>query len=180
MKKLVKIDLPDEMDKAMSEEMDALVAKYREQSVYRPELVDLGLPSGRLWADRNIGANAPEDYGDLMDHYDACAYIYANGLKTPAREDFKELDEHCKHEWTEVNGVKGMKFTSKKNGNSIFFPASGYRFGTSLDNRGSNGYYWSSSLYSSAYGASLYFHSGGVNPADYDNRFYGSSVRAVQ
>ena len=25
--------------------------------------VDLGLPSGRLWADRNVGANTPEDYG---------------------------------------------------------------------------------------------------------------------
>ncbi len=28
--------------------------------------VDLGLPSGTLWADRNIGANSPEDYGDLF------------------------------------------------------------------------------------------------------------------
>ena len=25
--------------------------------------VDLGLPSGTKWADRNVGANAPEDYG---------------------------------------------------------------------------------------------------------------------
>lgn len=25
--------------------------------------VDLGLPSGLLWADRNLGANAPEEYG---------------------------------------------------------------------------------------------------------------------
>lgn len=29
-------------------------------------VVDLGLPSGTLWADRNIGANSPEDYGDLF------------------------------------------------------------------------------------------------------------------
>ena len=26
--------------------------------------VDLGLPSGTLWADRNVGADSPEDYGD--------------------------------------------------------------------------------------------------------------------
>ena len=26
--------------------------------------VDLGLPSGRLWAEKNIGANAPEEYGN--------------------------------------------------------------------------------------------------------------------
>ena len=29
-----------------------------------PEWVDLGLPSGTLWATCNVGANAPEEYGD--------------------------------------------------------------------------------------------------------------------
>ena len=28
--------------------------------------VDLGLPSGTLWADRNVGAALPEDYGDCF------------------------------------------------------------------------------------------------------------------
>jgi len=28
--------------------------------------VDLGLPSGLLWASRNVGANSPEDYGDYF------------------------------------------------------------------------------------------------------------------
>ena len=28
--------------------------------------VDLGLPSGTLWADRNIGADSPEGYGDYF------------------------------------------------------------------------------------------------------------------
>ncbi len=28
--------------------------------------VDLGLPSGSLWADRNVGASSPEDYGDYF------------------------------------------------------------------------------------------------------------------
>lgn len=28
------------------------------------EYVDLGLPSGTLWATRNVGANSPEEYGD--------------------------------------------------------------------------------------------------------------------
>ena len=31
-----------------------------------PEYVDLGLPSGIKWADRNIAANKPEDYGDYF------------------------------------------------------------------------------------------------------------------
>lgn len=29
-------------------------------------VVDLGLPSGTLWADRNVGADSPEDYGDYF------------------------------------------------------------------------------------------------------------------
>ena len=31
-----------------------------------PRFVDLGLPSGTLWATRNVGANAPEEYGDYF------------------------------------------------------------------------------------------------------------------
>lgn len=30
------------------------------------EYVDLGLPSGTLWATMNVGATAPEEYGDLF------------------------------------------------------------------------------------------------------------------
>ena len=32
----------------------------------QPEYVDLGLPSGTLWATTNIGATSPEDYGDYF------------------------------------------------------------------------------------------------------------------
>ena len=76
--------------------------------------------------------------------------------------------------------MAGRRFTSSINGNSIFFPASGYRDGTGLDSRGSYGYYWSSSLYSSENGCSLGFNSGAVYPARNDSRFFGFSVRAVQ
>lgn len=49
--------------------------------------VDLGLPSGTLWATCNIGANAPEDYGDYFawaetqpkSCYDWINYQYCNG-----------------------------------------------------------------------------------------------------
>ena len=30
------------------------------------EYVDLGLPSGTLWATCNVGANTPEEYGDYF------------------------------------------------------------------------------------------------------------------
>ena len=61
-----------------------------------------------------------------------------------------------------------------------FFPASGNRNGTSLNNRGSNGNYWSASLNSAANGYNLNFNSSNVNPANNNNRFNGFSVRAVQ
>ena len=49
--------------------------------------VDLGLPSGTLWADRNVGADAPEAYGDYFawgetepkSYYDWSTYKWCNG-----------------------------------------------------------------------------------------------------
>ena len=70
--------------------------------------------------------------------------------------------------------MTGRRFTSRINGNSIFFPASGYRYGTGLDSRGSNGLYWSASLGSQTYGYYLNFYSGRVDPAYDNNRVTGS------
>lgn len=49
--------------------------------------VDLGLPSGTLWADRNVGADSPEDYGDYFawgetepkETYNRSTYKWCNG-----------------------------------------------------------------------------------------------------
>ena len=38
--------------------------------------VDLGLPSGRLWADRNVGATGPEHYGSYFQWGDTNAYTF--------------------------------------------------------------------------------------------------------
>ena len=54
------------------------------------EWVDLGLPSGTLWATCNVGASAPEDYGDYFawgetapkDYYDWSTYKWCNGSYT--------------------------------------------------------------------------------------------------
>lgn len=61
-----------------------------------------------------------------------------------------------------------------------FFPCSGNGNGTSWNNRGSNGNYWSASLNSATQGRNLNFNSGGVNPQNNNNRFNGFAVRAVQ
>ena len=112
--------------------------------------------------------------------YDAARHNMGAPCRMPTVGEFQELNNNCESEWTDEDGVAGRRFTSRINGNSIFFPASGYRLGTGLRDRGSYGYSWSSSLYSQTYGYSLNFYSTGVNPANSNNRFLGFSVRAVQ
>ena len=67
--------------------------------------VDLGLPSGLLWATRNVGATSPEDYGDYFawgeiqtkEVYDWSTYIYCNG-------DYDQLTKYCNHSDYGYNG----------------------------------------------------------------------------
>ena len=112
--------------------------------------------------------------------YDAARHNMGAPCRMPTVGEFQELNSNCDSEWTDEDGVAGRRFTSRINGNSIFFPASGNRYGTGLYNRGSGGYYWSASLYSQTSGYYLNFGSGGVYPASNVNRFSGFSVRAVQ
>lgn len=62
------------------------------------EYVDLGLPSGTLWATCNVGASKPEDYGDYYawgeintkSVYDWNTYKHANG-------EYNKLTKYCSH-----------------------------------------------------------------------------------
>ena len=62
----------------------------------------------------------------------------------------------------------------------MFFPASGRYNGTSLENRGTNGYYWSASFNNSTNAYNLNFNSSNVNPQNNNNRYRGLTVRPVQ
>ena len=112
--------------------------------------------------------------------YDAARHNMGAPCRMPTVGEFQELNNNCDSEWTDEDGVSGRRFTSRINGNSIFFPASGCRYGTGLYNRGTDGFYWSSSLYSQTNGYYLRFNAAGVFPASDGNRFDGFSVRAVQ
>ena len=186
--------------------------------------VDLGLPSGTLWADRNVGADSPEAYGDyfawgetepkstynwstykwcrgsydtmtkyctkrtygtkdkktVLDLEDDAAYVnMGTEWRMPTYDEQKELRNSCTWTCTAQNGTNGYRVTGP-NGKSIFLPAAGYRYDSSLYNAGSNGYYWSASLYegdpNSAWG--LYFNSGNYFTSG-NFRYYGHTVRAV-
>lgn len=131
------------------------------------EYVDLGLPSGTLWCRHNYGVVSEEEYGEFYT-FDEAQKL---DIKLPTREDFIELDKHCDHKWDEVNGVHGMLFTSKFNGESVFFPAADH---------GIIGNFWTSSSYSATGGYTMWFCCSVVHPGDYDNRIYSFSVRAVK
>jgi hypothetical protein len=101
----------------------------------------------------------------------------------PTDAELTELREQCTWTWTTQNGVYGYKVTSKKSGytnKSIFLPAAGFRYGSSLYDAGSYGYYWSSSLSTDyPYGAwYVSFNSGSVYRYS-SNRYFGFSVRPV-
>ena len=100
--------------------------------------------------------------------------------RLPTSGEFVELNNNCDSVWTDEDGVAGRRFTSRINGNSIFFPASGYYLGTSLGSRGSYGNYWSSSYLSATNAYNLYFYSSLVYPAYSSYRRYGFTARAVQ
>ncbi len=62
---------------------------------------------------------------------------------------------------------------------AVFFPATGYRFGTSVYSVGVNGYYWSSSFINATYAYGVYFNDSNENSKDGSNRSYGRGVRLV-
>ena len=138
--------------------MMAMAFDASAQNEVSPDWVDLGLPSGVLWATHNVGADKPEAFGDHFawgetepkSEYRIANYRYFDG-------DEKRITKYCNKpeygkdgytdtltvlepiEWYELmenttgkvdtlNGVSGYRFTAA-NGNSIFLPAAGAYMG---------------------------------------------------
>ncbi len=179
------------------------------------KFVDLGLPSGLLWARNNVGASTPYADGDYYawgetqtkSYYSWSTYKWGSNptkynssdgkttleasddvatvkwgkeCRMPSRAEFQELYNKCDWTWkSNYNGTSGY-LVKGPNGQTIFLPASGYRYGD-LSYHGSDGYYWSSSLYTSNTDFAYYlnFDSGFINPCDINYRYNGHSVRPV-
>ena len=132
-----------------------------------------GLSISELQSQGYIDSN-----GNLTARYDAARANWGGSWRMPTYDELNELLNNCTWTWTTQNGVNGYKVKGP-NGNSIFLPAAGYRYGSSLDDAGSGGYYWSSTPHdSNDLACSLYFYSDG-HSMYYDGRGYGQSVRPV-
>ena len=171
------------------------------------EAVDLGLPSRLQWASCNIGASSPEECGDYFAwgeidpksnysefnsvthkkkikqivgdaNYDVATAMFGKSWKTPTKEDFEELINHCTWVWITVNGVNGYEVTGP-NGNSIFLPATGYRDGREV-NDGDSGEYWSSTPHKETEYSYYLFYAGGNYYTFYNCRYVGRCVRPVK
>ena len=119
---------------------------------------------------------------DLTPQYDAAVANWGGSWRIPTKAEIQELIDKCNWTWTTQNGVKGYKVIGP-NGNSIFLPAAGYRYGSSLYRAGSYGYFWSSTpygYYDSDYtnARNLIFYSD-EHYMDNSSRSYGQSVRPV-
>lgn len=170
------------------------------------EWVDLGLSV--RWATCNVGASSPSDYGNYYawgetktkssytegnsktynvvmpdisgePKYDAATANWGEGWRMPTDEELEELIDKCDWQWTTQGGHNGYKVTGP-NGKSIFLPAAGWRYGTSLNYAGDNGSYWSSTPGGSdtLNAFNLSFDSGN-HSVDWGNRILGLSVRPV-
>lgn len=197
---------------------------------YDHDFVDLGLPSGTLWATYNVGASSPEEVGDYFawgetstkgiydwkqykysefenDEYklnkyctdstcgvngfvdnitelevadDAVVANWGDGWRMPTKEEYDELYENTTSEWITINGVGGRLLTGS-NGNSIFFPATGFRLDDGLICT-NLGIYWSSTLQTQWQIASWSLHFDDTNShvcGSYE-RSRGQVVRAVR
>ena len=120
--------------------------------------------------------------------YDA-AYSQSGGkYRMPTRAEMKELIDRCTITNEIVNGVDGFRITGP-NGNSIFMPASGYKyyndylFASDDSHNNRCGFYWTSEPYggnTSRYAYSLVLGTDGIRIINNSYRFAGLAIRPVE
>ena len=128
----------------------------------------------------NHGKDGFTDNKTVLDPEDDAATVNWGGAwRMPTKAEQDELGNNCTWDWTTQNGVNGYKVTGP-NGNSIFLPAAGYTNAGTLYGAGSNGGYWSSSLFTDTPGSAyrVDFYSANVGWGPY-GRGDGQSVRPV-
>ena len=132
------------------------------------EIIDMGLSV--KWRSLNVGATYPEECGDYYSwgetstrsnimradsegaegeemlplSMDAAYVNLGEQWRMPTHDEITELRRETIHEYGEYRSMNGYLIVSKKNGNSLFFPAAGYQVYGSISHVGKDGIYWAS------------------------------------
>ena len=161
---------------ATSPEQTGLYFAFGETKGFTAEQVTSGV---RAFNSESYKASAIS--ADLTLEQDA-AHVHMGGdWGMPTKKDWWELLDNCNAVWTKNynrTGVAGRVFKSKANGNTVFFPAAGYFYNSSVYGVGSRGYYWSASWIWSSYAWYLYLKYNG-QLLSCGGRCDGYSVRGV-
>ena len=121
------------------------------------------------------------DNKTVVEFEDDVACVKLGGdWRLPTNADFRELKENCIWTWDSVNDVNGYSIVGS-NGNSIFLPAAGLRDGNNVNNIGSCGFYWSSSLVNDENNQAylLFFNRSTFDTEGVGERCFGYPVRPV-
>ena len=148
------------------------------------EYVDLGLPSGTLWATENFGNSSLYSF-DNKEEIDSFASNHIGGAwKIPTKEQFDELINNTISVWGKnYSGLSGKWFISKLNRNYIFFPSYGFSYEGKIYDKDVLGCYLSSSIANEDIGHKLchktYSFTDNGAYEDWLPFRWGCSVRAV-
>lgn len=146
------------------EDDNSTPSNNNQSQTYELEAVDLGLSV--RWANMNVGATTPWDFGSYFawgettekdtytetnyanpgvdrisaNRYDAAFANMEGPWRIPTEREIQELLEKCTYTSATLEGVKGAYFTAS-NGNSIFLPAAGWKI-DKASQAGEQGGYW--------------------------------------
>lgn len=231
---------PDDVKRMVSHaigDLDTMRDASTDGPLPEHEYVDLGLPSGTLWATENIkdadgnelyfawgetrGYTAEQvgrseegkitftendyEFGTektlkkynetdglivLEPKDDAATINWGEEWKIPTKEQIDEMTANTQWEWTEIDSIRGVKFTSTVENHTdkfIFFPAAGFADDGNSWNVGTGSCWWSASLKEGRSYRSyvwLYFDSAdnpGLVPGKFNvTRNFGCSIRPVR
>ena len=130
------------------------------------------------YVERRVGSYYDGTY--LASQYDAATANWGGAWRMPNNYDMWELLTECTWEWIQTKDFRGYKVTGPS-GASIFLPAAGYRYESSLYEAGTYGVYWLSSAVSDMSGGGAFaigFDRFDFKP-DSRPRDYGLPVRPV-
>ena len=151
------------------------------ETTTKSEYTEENYPTYRLRISELEAQGYIDSEGNLTAQYDAATANWGGNWRMPTDDEMQELIDNCTWTWTTQNGVEGYNVKGP-NGNSIFLPAAGYRYGSSLNDDGYGGDYWSSTpcdafFALTAYGLKLKY----INGSEFEDfsRHCGFTVRPI-